>query len=186
MNLRPLDPQSSALPTAPHPDKSYAFLLPEYIIIIRGILQALNYIFYFKSDYLFFFRIIKIITAAIITRANETISDMISALRLLEECFTGVPAEVSSGNTLLMSSAIDSGEKYESLLGKSVLSLTESVFLPSATTVVSTLFLSDKALNEIAGETDFSLATRDEFTSYSLYSDTEKSDNVTLSPLDKT
>ena len=110
---------------------------------------------------------------------------MISALRLLEECFTGVPAEVSSGNTLLMSSAIDSGEKYESLLGKSVLSLTESVFLPSATTDVSTLFLSDKALNEIAGETDFSLAMRDEFTSYSLYSDTEKSDNVTLSPLDE-
>ena len=46
-------PQSSALPTAPHPDKSYAFLLPEYINIMRGILQALNYIFYFKSDYLF-------------------------------------------------------------------------------------------------------------------------------------
>lgn len=143
MNLRPLDPQSSALPTAPHPDKSYAFLLPEYINIIRGILQALNYIF-ILNPITFFFRIIKIITAAIITRANETISDMISALRLLEEYFTGVPAEVSSDNTLLMSSAIDSGEKYESLLGKSVLSLTESVFLPSATTDVSTLFYQTK------------------------------------------
>ena len=127
-----------------------------------------------------------------ITRVNETISDMISALRLFEERFSEeaeltstLSAEVSSGNTLFMSSALASDGKYVSLPEKSVLSLTESVFLTFAATDVSTLFLSDKALKEIAGEAVFSLAMREEFTSYNLYSDTEKSDEVTLLPFEE-
>ena len=73
LNSRPLDPQSSALPTAPHPDISAAAIAAANDIIARCFAKSKHYFCFFTKKFTFFpsngdFSLYWIIFCAILTQ----------------------------------------------------------------------------------------------------------------------